>query len=876
MKFHRYLTNILFLLLFLPAASFAQRTYQTKRLEGKAPEIDGLVEDACWEKVDWAGDFIQREPFDAKPPSQNTRFRILYDDNNLYVAVRAYDSLPSEIVTRLSRRDNTDGDWVGVVFDSYDDNLTGFGFAVTASGVKLDLMMTNDGQDDASWDALWLAKTHVDGEGWTAEFRIPLSQVRFANKSEMTWGLEVFRYIYRKQEMSLWQPIARNAPGFVSLFGELKGLQGITPKKDIEILPYIVSKAEYSEKEEGNPFAKGHKYKTTGGVDGKIAITNDFTLNFTVNPDFGQVEADPSVVNLSAFESFFAEKRPFFIEGKNIFDFRLTGGDGDDTRNMLFYSRRIGRNPHYYPDLADNEYADVPSTTHILGSFKFSGKTKNGLSIGVMESLTNTEKASIDQGGTRKKLDIEPLTNYTVARIQKDFNKGASSLGGMFTSTNRSINESQLRYLPASAYAGGVDYSHTWKNKMYYYNIKGIVTRLSGDKEAITDLQESSAHYYQSPDKSYVRLDTNRTSLSGYAGTFEIGKQGNGHFNYMAWLTMRSPGVDFNDVGYMRQADEIQQVFWVGYRQYEPKRLFRNYGLNFNQYIGWNFGGITIYKGMNVNGFSQFKNYWYLNGGFNLDGESLDRSQLRGGPALKVPGGYNFWFDVSTDSRKKLSLELNAWTYQGFKQYAVMQGISIGGTYKPLNSLSISMYPNYSYGYSEFQYVTDLAYNGQIRYILARLDQASLGVSLRFDYTLTPDLTIQYYGQPFLFAGKYSKYKRVTDARASDYNSRFVDYIEGSELTLNPESDEWNVDENHDGIADYSFSNDNFNFLEFRSNLVLRWEYKPGSSLFLVWSQGRTEGTEHGDFAFHRDVNNLFAKHPQDIFLVKVSYMLVF
>jgi hypothetical protein len=415
----RSLKKILFLFFIIPLFIYAQKSYETSRLIGKSPEIDGFIDEECWNIVEWGNDFIQREPKDGEPPSQNTSFKILYDDNNLYVAIRAFDSVPAEIVTRLTRRDNTDSDWVGVIIDSYDDNLTGFGFAVTASGVKMDLMITNDGSDDETWDALWLAKAHLDTLGWTAEFRIPLSQLRFADKEELNWGLNVFRYVYRKQEMSLWQPIAMNAPGFVSLFGDLKGIKGIKTKKDIEILPYIVAKAEYDEKEEGNPFATGHKYRASAGVDGKIALTNDMTLNFTVNPDFGQIEADPSVVNLSAFESYFPEKRPFFIEGKNIFDYNLTGGDGDDTRNILFYSRRIGRFPHYYPDLADNEYAEVPMVTHILGSFKLSGKTREGLSVGIMESLTKKEVAAIEQEGQSRDMTVEPLTNYFVSRYKR-------------------------------------------------------------------------------------------------------------------------------------------------------------------------------------------------------------------------------------------------------------------------------------------------------------------------------------------------------------------------------------------------------------------------------------------------------------------------
>jgi hypothetical protein len=446
----------------------------------------------------------------------------------------------------------------------------------------------------------------------------------------------------------------------------------------------------------------------------------------------------------------------------------------------------------------------------------------------------------------------------------------------MFTATNRSLKDEHLLYLPSSAYVGGLDYNYTWKDKTYYFDIKALGTHVAGDKEAITEMQQSSARYYQSPDKNYVELDTSRTSLSGYAFTFDIGKQGNGHFNYMTWLTMRSPGVDFNDVGYMRQADEIQQVLWIGYREYHPKEVFMSYGLNFNEYIGWNFGGETIYKGGNVNGYGQFKNYWYVNAGFNLDGSSIDRSQLRGGPGLIVPGAYSTWFSISTDSRKKLSLELSANAYKGLENYTGMIGLSFGGTYKPLNSLSFSLYPNYSWGFSEIQYVTDFPYNNDHRYILARLDEKSLGVSLRLDYALTPDLTVQFYGQPFLFAGDFSEYKRVTDARASDYDDRFIQFTPGVDLFLNEETNEWEADENLDGTIDYTFSNPNFNFLQFHSNLVLRWEYRPGSSLYVVWSQGRTENNSYGDFEFKRDITDLYSKHPQDIFLVKVSYMLVF
>ena len=865
------------------------KIYRTSRIQLKAPVIDGVINDDEWNGAEWQGNFVQREPDDGASPSQQTAFKLLYDDNNLYIAVRAYDSVPEKIVRRLSRRDNSDGDWVGIIIDSYADKLTGFGFGVTAAGVKFDLMVINDGNSDETWDAIFDAKTSVDSQGWMAEFRIPLSQIRFSSKEEHNWGLDVFRYIYRKQEMSLWQPVARNAPGFVSLFGELQGISGLKPHRDIEILPYLMASEELSEKEDGNPFATGKKFTPKVGVDGKIGITNDLTLNFTVYPDFGQVEADPSEVNLTAFETYFSEKRPFFIEGKNIFDFSLTGGDGDDTRNMLFYSRRIGRQPQYnndlYDNLLDDEYADVPASTNILGSFKLSGKTNKGLSIGILESITQSERASIDRNGDRRKVTVEPFTNYTVARLQRDFSKGETILGGMFTATNRDINDSNLEFLPRSAYTGGVDYTRYWKNKTYYLMLKGVFSSLSGTRECITQLQQSSAHYFQQPDQDYMKVDTSITTLNGYGGTIMGGKAGQGHWQYMGWLTFRSPGLDFNDVGYMRRADEIQQVAWVGYRIYKPFSIFRYLGINFNQWNGWNFGGEWTYAGGNINGNAQFKNYWQFNFSVNADSRSLSQSILRGGPALFMPGDINNFIYLSTDNRKKLFFEFDASMNRGFCDYYRTNGIDFGIVYKPVNSVSVTLMPGYSYGHDDLQYI-DLLYNysvpssdGQERYVLARLDKKIFSLSARVNISVTPDFSIQFWGQPFLFSGKYSRYKYVTDPRANDYDARFREYAANEISRYYSETDEdfyYSIDENSDGTEDYNFQEPDFRFMQFRSNLVARWEYKPGSVLYLVWSQGRTGYEEDHRFNIHENMKELFDTHPQDIFLIKLSYIIIF
>ncbi|MCK4465527.1 MAG: hypothetical protein KAU83_07435, partial [Bacteroidales bacterium] len=382
-----------------------------------------------------------------------------------------------------------------------------------------------------------------------------------------------------------------DAPGWVHQFGELHGISGIKPKRQIEIAPYTVGNIERFEKEEGNPFATGKSSNLDIGVDGKIGITNNMILDFTVNPDFGQVEADPSQVNLTAYEIFFEEKRPFFIEGKNILSFPLMFGDGDLASENMFYSRRIGRRPQSYPNTQDGEYADIPINTSILGAAKFTGKTKNGLSIGILESITAKEKAEIDNEGIKRFETVEPLTNYSVSRVQKDFNKGNTILGGMFTTTNRKIENPDLNFLHTSAYSGGLDFTHQWKDRTYSFSLKTYFSQVKGSEEALIRTQSSSVRYFQRPDNDYVKFDSSRTSLSGYGGVLSAGKFANGHWRYAGFLSWKSPGLELNDLGFMTNADEILQIFWVGYRIWEPFSIFRNLNVNLNQWNTFDFGG---------------------------------------------------------------------------------------------------------------------------------------------------------------------------------------------------------------------------------------------------------------------------------------------
>ncbi len=441
----------------VPADSIEQKTYTTARIIGQPPVIDGLLDDPAWEQVEWGNDFIQWIPNEREDPAQKTLFKILYDEKNLYIGIRAYDTEPEKIVRRMGRRDEFDGDLVEINIDSYNDKRTAFSFTASVSGVKGDEFISGNGNNcDESWDPIWYLKTSIDEHGWIAEFMIPLSQLRFSSDYSQTWGLQIQRILFREEERSLWQFIPRNDVGWVHRFGELNGIEGIKPQKQVEIMPYVVAKAERYEGQEGNPFATGKDQSINVGVDGKIGITNDVTLDFTVNPDFGQVEADPSQLNLSAYQLFFEERRPFFIEGNNILNFQVT----DFRNDNLFYSRRIGARPSRFPYMGPEAYVKMPDNTRILAAAKVTGKNKNGFSFGIQESITAREYAEIDINGERSREPVEPLTNYIVARASKDLNKGNTVFGGMVTSLYRDIKDPSLEFLHKKAWSGGLDLLH--------------------------------------------------------------------------------------------------------------------------------------------------------------------------------------------------------------------------------------------------------------------------------------------------------------------------------------------------------------------------------------------------------------------------------
>ncbi len=850
-----------------------KKTYRTA-FTHVAPIIDGWMNDTCWDMVEWGGDFVQTLPYENKPPSQQTSFKILYDDDNLYVFIRAFDSVPEKISRRISRRDYFDGDMVEINIDSYYDKQTAFSFTALASGAKGDEAVTQDGNNwDASWNPVWYLKTSIDEKGWCAEMKIPLSQLRFGRKAEHIWGIQFMRHIFRLEERSTWQFIPKGSPGMVHLFGELHGIANLEPKRQVELLPYTVGRLERFEKEAGNPFLNGKSSALSGGLDGKVAITNDFMLDFSVNPDFGQVEADPSEVNLTAFETYFSERRPLFIEGKNIYQFRpsntivISKMGSDD----LFYSRRIGRYPHHYPEVTDSEYIDMPESSTILAAMKLSGKTKKGISIGILESVTANERAIIDNAGNRRKETVEPLTNYFVGRVQKDFNKGETVLGGIITAVNRDIGNPALDYLPVAAYTGGIDFRHSWKERTWYVAGNAEFSNVSGKEEAIITLQESSARYFQRPDAKHLSVDSSLTSLAGYGGTVKFGKFSNKKLQFETSVTIRSPGLEFNDIGYMRYTDIIHHGTWVAYYRRDPFSIFRNFYLNTNYWMYFDFSGELLSTYANFNFNSQFKNRWRINGSCTRWSKNNSTSLLRGGPSFTMPGGVEMSLNISTDQSKKISMYLGNYHSIGDVKSRWYHEYWMGLDARPLNALSVSFEPTYSIQDNQLQYVETTGMNGDPRYLFAELDQKTFYFTFRINYTINPELTLEYYGQPFVSAGKYSYFKRITDTDAEKFGDRYHLFSDGEIIHSLPD-DVYTIDENTNGTGDYSFDNPDFNFRQFRSNLVIRWEYSPGSTLFLVWSQSRTSTASNGLFSYGSDMKDLFGIVPHNVFLLKFSY----
>ena len=835
------------------------RVYTTTRMTTAKPVIDGKLNDACWKTGEWGGDFTQWIPKEGAKPSQETQFKILYDDKNLYVAIRAFDKEPEKISRKAGRRDEFIGEQAGVNFDSYHDRRTGFEFSVTAAGQKIDLILTNPMVGDMDWNAVWYVKTGLEDSAWVAEYEIPLSQLRYSNNREQVWGLHVWRWIDRLSEESDWEPQTSTSPGMLYLFGELHGIKDLPKSRRIEIMPYTLGKLKTFEKVPQNPFAKnGNSFMGNMGLDAKIGLSSNFTADLTINPDFGQVESDPSVMNLSAFETLYEEKRPFFLEGKNIFKFEL--GDAN-----LFYTRRIGHTPVYHPELGANQYLDYPDNTSILSAVKISGKSKNGLAVGVLHSLTAGENAQLSTNGVKRDLRVEPLTSYTVGRVQQDFNEGTTVLGGIFTATNRFINDQYLEFQNRNAFTGGIDLLHQWNQKEFYVDAKIVGSTINGSAEAIRNLQLSSARYYQRPDVNHLIYDPTRTQLSGQGGRIKIGKGSKGLWRYFTEINWLSPGLDLNDIGFMQMADLISQETEISYFVNKPVSIFRTYSVALNQSNNWDYGFNYLNSGLKFTSSFEFLNRWKISPSVHYTNEGFDNRFLRGGGSMLLPALWEGSLSLQSDASKKFYAKLSANHEVAGKDNYRNSEVEVTATVIPYNVLKLSASINYSENMDNLQYVETKVLNNTNKYILSRLNQKTLGATFRIDYNISPEISIQYYGSPFASVGKYSELKEVTNPRADAYADRFA------MLNTQFSDNAYHVSASN-GTPAYSVSNPDFTFNQFRSNLVFRWEYRPGSQLFFVWGNERTGWKNDSNTSVGKAINQLKNASPTNIFLIKLSY----
>jgi len=841
-------------------------TLQAVRVTDSEIDIDGRADEPAWRDAHVATDFVQFEPVEGAPASERTEARVLYGQRALFVHIKAYETDPSQIVGQLTRRDQgSHSDVLGVVIDSYFDRRTAFQFAVNPVGVKQDVYHFDDTSEDSGWDAVWDVAVHTDADGWSAEFRIPYSQLRFRSGAEQTWGINFMRRLARAQELSVWAPSSRSSGAIVSRFGELHGLRDLSAPNRMEILPYTLVGAERAPGDPADPFYRSTDRIGAIGADIKYGVTSDLTLDVTVNPDFGQVEADPSQVNLSAFETFLSERRPFFVEGSSIFNFSLALGDGDGAVESLFYSRRIGRAPQGSVDIDDDAFMDRDDRTSIYGAWKLSGKTANGWSIGALHAMTSEERATIAPAtGPRFQEVIEPFANYGVLRLQKDFREGRSAIGVIGTGTRREADVADRLDLRAEAYAGGIDFRHRFADERWQFQGYVLGSRVSGSADAIARTQRSAARYYQRSDAGHVTYDPTRTSLSGASSDVSIRKVSGGAWRMGTGVQTRTPGFEVNDLGFMNNADYATHWIWLGHHRTTPIGPFRNLYLNVNAFHNWNYDGDRIGTGGNFNGNVQFRNFWNAWAGVNQEFQAMDAGALRGGPLFRREAQTNFWGGFGTDSRKAIQFNMGTFGNVRPESDSWQLNASPNLRIRPSGRATFNVGTFVNRRVDDRQWVRKIDTDTP-HYLFGRIEQTTVGATVRADYAFTPTLSLQLYAQPFVSSGEYGAFKQVSDPVAARYTDRF------SALEARLEDNRYYADVDGNG-SEESFSNPDFNFRQFRSNAVLRWEYRPGSALFLVWSQGRDDSTATGAFDLGRDVGDLFSARPTNVFMVKASY----
>jgi hypothetical protein len=862
--------------------------------------LDGRLDEAAWSAAKPISSFTQSQPHEGQPASQRTEVRVLYDDEAIYVGARVFDSLGAAGVRApLARRDqllDANGnngsfnslttDKLIVLFDPYHNHIDEAWFEINPAGVKGDQF-----NGDPSWDPIWQAATSVDSLGWTAEMRIPFSQLRFSRDSAQTWGMQIWRYADRTNERDMWSFWRQDEAGGPAYFGHLTGLSIGSRPRQFELLPYLLTGEQYKYAPSSDPYHSTATGKLSGGVDLKYLLTSNLTLDATVNPDFGQVEVDPARINLSAYETYYDEKRPFFVAGSSAFDFG--GFNCNFCSNVssldLFYSRRIGRAPQLngYVD-GRSEFDDTPGTTSILGAAKITGRTRGGFSVGMLDALTNSETAHFVTalGAPEQEQQVEPLTNYFVGRIKKDVREGATSIGGIFTSTIRQMSDTVLSdRLRSHAEAAGLDFSHTWSRRTYRWIGSFALSNVSGSTSAIDLTEQSSAHYFQRPDRRVTSdglFDASRdpaaTDLRGYGFYTRLGKN-SGNWIWETAQNWRSPGFEVNDLSFLDRSDYKWMNFNVGRQWTTPASWYRNRVWIAGGQQQFNYDGdrtdeqAQAYYGM------EFLNYWNLRS-FYIYHPAVDDDRLtRGGPVVRRTGYQLGHIQVSTDARSRAVFDLSIEPGRGIASGTHSLTIAPGVALKPASNVFISLTPTFNSDEEVAQYVTTeadptaTAFYGS-RYVFAYLKSTTWSLDTRVNWTFTPNLTLQLYVQPYFSTGAYSSFREFAAPRTL---KKLVYGQDVGTIVRTPgtptTSAQYTVDPDGAGpAAPFTFADPDFAYRSLIGNAVLRWEYRPGSTVYFVWTQNRSGSSAVGDFDFTRDRRALFGDRPTNIFQVKANF----
>jgi hypothetical protein len=847
------------------AESDSARVLSARRLQSGV-RIDGHLDDSAWASAEVASNFRQREPSEGTAATLPTEVRVLWDDDALYVAARMQDPSPDSIIALLARRDEvTPSDEFFVGIDGDRDRRTAYVFSVTPRGTRTDVLIYNDNMRDPSWDAVWEGAARIDEGGWTAEMRIPLTQLRA--RRDASWGVNFFRWIARRREDTQWALIPRASPAWVSHYGELRGVTPTSTPRRLEIVPYTVGRVTRAPGKAADPFHRRMRPVATLGADLKAGL-GPFTVTAAINPDFGQVEADPSEVNLTSIETFLPEKRPFFVEGVDLFDFSLGYFFGSE---KLFYSRRIGRRPQGSIP-GDPPYVDEPNVTTILAAAKLTGRTSGGWSVGLLDAVAGQEQARLDgDPALPATVPVEPMTNYSVARVLRDLNGGRTVLGAIGTVIHRRLNgAATFSHLRSAAYTGGVDLRHRF-GRVGQYRLDAYVlgSHVRGSTEAIDQTQRASARYFQRPDAPHLEYDSTRTSLSGAGAFAELRKSG-GNWRWGATGRVVTPGFEANDMGYQPGSDFVSNSTWIGYESYRQTRRFRRWWWYLNTLGWWNTAGERHGMRLFLNSEAELPNGLGMFLKLQRDLAGLSPTELRGGPSLFRPARSLFVTELWTNNARRLSGWLSMTGSQEDEGGARSLLVEPNVTLRPSSQLQLTVSPALRWMRNPWQYVEDLEEDGTSHWVVGRLTQRTASLTARVSYTFTPDLSLQLYAQPFVSGGTYRDFQQVADARASDHARRFRN------VQMDPLSDgrsgRYTVDLNTDGAARSAFEDPDFSKREFTSSAVLRWEYRPGSTLFVAWSQARNAGEPVSRFRLQEDVKRLFGERPTNALLVKVSY----